>query len=46
MDEYSLLGADMLYKIHMRLREVFQCDDLFANKSFILVGDILQQTRK
>ena len=42
MDEFSLLGADMFYKIHMRLREVFQCDDLFANKSFILVGDILQ----
>mgnify|MGYP001215842512 CR=1 FL=1 len=42
LDDYSLLGADMLYKIHMRLREIFQCDDLFANKSFLLVGDILQ----
>ena len=42
LDEVSLIGADMLYRIHMRLREIFQCDDLFANKSIILVGDLLQ----
>ena len=42
IDEFSLVGADMLYRIHMRLREIFQCDDLFANKSILLVGDILQ----
>ena len=42
LDEVSLIGADMLYRIHMRLREIFQCDDLFANKSILLVGDLLQ----
>ena len=42
IDEFSLVGADMLHRIHMRLREIFQCDDLFANKSILLVGDILQ----
>ena len=42
LDEVSLIGADMLYRIHMRLREIFQCDDMFANKSILLVGDLLQ----
>ena len=42
IDEMSLLKADMLYCIHMRLCEVFQSKDLFANKSIILVGDLLQ----
>ena len=42
LDEVSLIGVDMFYKIHMRLREIFQCDDLFANKSILLVGDLLQ----
>ena len=42
LDEVSLIGADMLYRIHMRLREIFQCNDLFANKSILLVGDLLQ----
>ena len=42
IDEYSLLAVDLLYKIHKRLVEIFQCDDLFANKSIILVGDLLQ----
>ena len=40
-----MLSADMLYIIHLRLCEVFQCDpkrDWFANKSIILVGDLLQ----
>ena len=45
IDEFSMLSADMLYIIHLRLCEVFQCDpkrDWFANKSIILVGDLLQ----
>ena len=42
VDEMSLMKSDMLYKIHRRLCEVFQSEDLFANKSIILVGDILQ----
>lgn len=42
IDEFSLLAVDMLYRIHKRLVEIFQCDDLFANKTIILVGDLLQ----
>ena len=42
IDEMSLMKSDLLYKLHRRLCEVFQSDDLFANKSVILVGDILQ----
>ena len=42
MDEVSLLGVDMFYRIHRRLVEIFQCEELFANKSILLVGDLLQ----
>jgi hypothetical protein len=42
VDEVSMLSADMLYKIHMRLCEIFQSHDLFGGKSLILVGDLLQ----
>ena len=42
VDEMSLLDSDMLFKIHKRLCEVFQTEDLFANKGVILVGDLLQ----
>ena len=42
IDEVSMLGSDMLFRIHLRLTEIFQCDDLFANKSIMLVGDLLQ----
>ena len=38
----SLLGCDMFYRIHRRMVEIFQCDDLLANKSALLVGDLLQ----
>lgn len=38
----SLIGSDMLYKIHSRLCEIFQSEDLFANVSVLLVGDLLQ----
>ena len=45
IDEFSMMGADMLYMVHMRLCEIFQADEkteFFANKSVILVGDLLQ----
>ena len=44
IDEISLVSADMLYTIHMRLKEVFNTPllDLFANLDVILVGDLLQ----
>ena len=38
----SLLGSDMLYKIHVRLCEVFQTEAPFGNVSVCLVGDLLQ----
>ena len=42
VDEMSLMKSDMLYKIHRRLCEIFQSEDIFANKSVILVGDLMQ----
>ena len=43
IDEMSLLGSDMLYKIHLRLsEEVFQNKELFGGISVVLVGDLLQ----
>ena len=44
IDEISLVSADMLYRIHMRLQEIFQTksDIPFANINMVLVGDLLQ----
>ena len=44
MDEVSLCSAELLYKIHMRLTEVFQTDVSipFANINMVLVGDLMQ----
>ena len=42
IDEMSLLGSDMLYRIHVRLCEIFQTESLFGNISVILVGDLMQ----
>ena len=42
IDEMSLLGSDMLYRIHVRLCEIFQSEALFGNISVILVGDLMQ----
>ena len=44
IDEISLLGADMLYKIHLRLNEIRNLPEAkpFAGISVILVGDLLQ----
>ena len=42
VDEMSMVDSDKLYKIHKRLCEIFQSDDLFANIGIIWVGDLLQ----
>ena len=44
VDEISLVSADTIYTIHMRLKEVFNTllMDRFANLNVILVGDLLQ----
>ena len=42
IDEMSMVDSDKLYKIHKRLCEIFQSDDLFANIGIIWVGDLLQ----
>ena len=44
IDEISLVSADMLYTIHMRLTEIFNTpkSSLFANLNMVLVGDLLQ----
>ena len=42
IDEVSLLGADMLYKIHMRLCEIKRSKKPFGGISVILVGDLMQ----
>ena len=44
IDEMSLLNADMLYKIHLRLTEIFidKRKELFGGIGLVLVGDLLQ----
>ena len=44
IDEVSLVGADMLYRIHLRLTEIFETEENvpFGNVSVMLVGDLLQ----
>ena len=37
-----MISSDFLYRVHYRLQEIFQSHDLFANKSVLLVGDLLQ----
>ena len=40
-----MVGADMLYRIHLRLCEILQMDEKrypFANINVVLVGDLLQ----
>ena len=44
-DEISLVPADMLYKIHLRLCEIFQNKEFFGGISVICVGDLLQVIR-
>ena len=42
IDEMSLMDSDKLYKLHFRLCQIFQCEDLFANVGLLLIGDMLQ----
>ena len=44
IDEISMVGADMLYRIHLRLCTLFNTDEFlpFANVNVMLVGDLLQ----
>ena len=44
IDEFSLVSADMLLQVHQRMVQIFQTDEteLFAGKSVVLVGDLLQ----
>ena len=42
IDEISLLGADTLFKIHLRLCEIFKNEELFGGISVILMGDYAQ----
>ena len=42
VDEVSLLGSDMLYKIHLRLNEILGGKKTFGGIAVILVGDLLQ----
>ena len=42
IDEVSLLSSDMLYRIHMRVCEIFQSKKPFGGKIVFLVGDLLQ----
>ena len=45
IDEISLVGANMLYRIHLRLSDTFQTDEKevpFGGINVMLVGDLLQ----
>ena len=44
IDEISMVGADVLYRIHLRLCTLFNTDEFvpFANMNVMLVGDLLQ----
>ena len=45
IDEISMLSADILYKIHMRLQEIMNVsnpDTRFGNVTIIAVGDLFQ----
>ena len=42
IDEFSLVDADMLYKLDMRLREITQKAVPFGNLGIFLFGDLMQ----
>ena len=42
IDEISMITADILYLINLRLCEIFVSDDYFGGKAVLLVGDIMQ----
>ena len=41
IDEMSMVGADVLYKIHRRLTDIFQNNQPFGGLSIMFVGDML-----
>ena len=44
IDEISLVDADMLYKIDLRLREITQKNVPFGNIAIIALGDLMQMS--
>ena len=42
IDEMSMVKSDMLYQLHLRLKEVKQQDKLFGGVCVLLFGDVLQ----
>ena len=42
IDEISLVDADLLYKIDLRLREITQKEVPFGNIAIFAFGDIMQ----
>ena len=44
IDEFSMVGVEMLYNIHKRLQDLMiqNSKDLFGGRAVMLVGDILQ----
>ena len=42
IDEFSMLKADILYRIHLRLREVTQINEDFGGVTIFLFGDPLR----
>ena len=42
IDEMSLVAADFFYNIHRRFVEILHSTEMFADRSVMLVGDLLQ----
>ena len=42
IDEMSMVPGDMLYQLHLRLKELMQSDKLFGGVAVFMFGDILQ----
>ena len=42
IDEMSMVKADMLYQLDLRLQEVMQSDEVFGGVSVLLSGDLMQ----
>ena len=42
MDEFSMIKSDRLYDVQRRMEEIFISKDLFAGRSVMMVGDIMQ----
>ena len=42
IDEFSMVGSDMLYRLHRKLCDIYLSQDYFGGKALILVGDPMQ----